>query len=197
MMCGLPPHDTSLRLLLFDAGSAYTVKVNGSVRPSFGGNLNMRKTKTVMTRLMEQVEPDLISGCWLCTARPDENGYPKIKIGGRTGKLKRAHRVSYELHKGPIENGLHVLHKCDVPACVNPAHLFLGTNADNVADRVSKGRSASFHGSDHPRAVLTDQQVRDILALKGTGIPGKKVAESYPVHWSQIYRIWSGAQWVT
>lgn len=76
--------------------------------------------------------------CWGWAASTAPKGYGCLGLGG--GRVGRAHRVSYELHYGPIPDGLHVLHTCDNPGCVNPAHLRLGTNADNVADRQAKGR---------------------------------------------------------
>lgn len=82
--------------------------------------------------------------CWLWTACTYGGGYGSFGLGGRT---QYAHRVAYELEVGPIPGGLHVLHRCDVRRCVNPAHLFLGTNADNAADMVSKGRQS--RGAEH------------------------------------------------
>lgn len=79
--------------------------------------------------------------CWLWIGATCNFGYGKIGIGGRKNrKLKDSHRLSWEIHNGIIPLGLCVLHKCDVPSCVNPAHLFLGTKKDNAADAVQKGR---------------------------------------------------------
>ena len=65
------------------------------------------------------------------------------KSNGKRG-TKLAHRLSWEIHKGPIPEGLHILHRCDVPACVNPNHLFVGTHSDNMLDCSMKGRHFSF-----------------------------------------------------
>lgn len=82
-----------------------------------------------------------------------------------SAKSRPAHRVSWELHRGPIPPGLFVLHKCDTPPCVNPDHLFLGTQQDNLADMRAKGRSRRGEvpqGEEHPDAKLTAEDVRII-----------------------------------
>ena len=85
-------------------------------------------------------------GCWVFTGPRDENGYGRIKVGGRS---VRTHRLMFEHHKGGIPYGLRVLHECDNPPCCNPAHLRLGTQLDNIADATRKrrmrGRGAWTH----------------------------------------------------
>lgn len=76
-------------------------------------------------------------GCWIWTGARFPFGYGAIKIGGRP---RGAHRTAWELVNGPIPEGLNVLHHCDNPPCVNPAHLFLGTLRDNALDMFAKGR---------------------------------------------------------
>lgn len=76
------------------------------------------------------------------------------------GKSLRAHRYAYELLVGEVPSELNVLHHCDNPSCVNPRHLFVGSHADNHADKVSKGRQA--RGETNAASVLTKEQVREI-----------------------------------
>ena len=78
--------------------------------------------------------------CLVRTGSLNRKGYGVVKIGGRNGKTYLAHRVSYELFVGPIPDGMFVCHTCDNPACILPAHLWLGTNQQNMQDASRKGR---------------------------------------------------------
>lgn len=99
--------------------------------------------------------------CWLWRGALSDGGY------GRYGEHQRAHRVAYELYRGPIPEGFFVCHTCDVRHCVNPAHLFLGTAQDNIADMVAKGRSRGPRGELQGRCRLTESDVRAIYAASG------------------------------
>jgi hypothetical protein len=92
--------------------------------------------------------------CWLWRGGIMANGYGRLSVKRKTVKV---HRLSWELHFGPIPDGLHVCHKCDVRHCVNPDHLFLGTAGDNVRDCWSKGRGSSMHVT-HPELVARGEQ---------------------------------------
>jgi hypothetical protein len=89
--------------------------------------------------------------CWLWIAAIADNGYGRACVV--KGEFEQAHRVSWRLHFGPIPNGLHVCHKCDVRNCVRPEHLFLGTRTDNMQDCAQKGRQNSKLNPDLVRAI--------------------------------------------
>ncbi len=107
--------------------------------------------------ILARSEPITESGCWIWMGSSlQKDGYGMWKWG----KHWMAHRVAYIAAYGPIPDDLYVCHTCDVPACVNPDHLWLGTNDDNMADMVSKGRQS--RGSEHYSAKLTEDIVRYI-----------------------------------
>lgn len=115
--------------------------------------------KSIIERFEAKFERVPESGCWLWTGAiyPDR-GYGAFNCPPE----QLAHRVSWLLYRGPIPAGAHVLHRCDVPACVNPGHLFLGDQASNMADKVNKGRQSN--GRNEAICTLTEQQVRAIRA---------------------------------
>jgi hypothetical protein len=107
--------------------------------------------------------------CWIWTGCLTTGGYGHGKINGRQ---EGAHRISWMAYNGHIGDGLHVLHKCDVPACVNPDHLFLGTAKDNVNDMILKGRNRTKSIKDETMSVAIQQMVLAVEAeLQGKGIP--------------------------
>lgn len=127
-------------------------------------------------RFMAKVTPD--GECWRWTAFKNWDGYGVFGIGK---KAVSAHRVSYTLFIGEIPLGLCVLHTCDNPWCVNPRHLYAGTQLQNIRDRVTRGRSGSLRGEAHGRAKLTASDVETIRAEIAGGAVQRRLAERYGV----------------
>jgi hypothetical protein len=128
-------------------------------------------------------------GCFVWTGTLSKRGYGKIDVNGIS---YRAHRLAYELAYGPIPDGMVICHRCDNRACVNPAHLFLGTHADNIADRDKKGRNRQLFGAEQGHAKLTDADVLNIRADQRTHV---EIAKDYGVTWRNIGRIKRGETW--
>ena len=132
--------------------------------------------------------------CWIWTGaiyKGKNQGYGKIMTGyGVDRRPQRAHRVSYEMHKGKIKDNLCVLHSCDNPPCVNPEHLSLGTKKDNNADMIKKGRGKWFIGDKHHRNKVKAKEVKNIVKLYSTGkIFQKDIAKIYGVNQATISRL--------
>lgn len=149
-----------------------------------------------LERFEAKVWPEPNSGCWLWGGSLEGgDGYGQFMTNsGRPARVVGSHRASWELHYGPIPDGLLVCHKCDNRACVNPGHLFLGTMKDNMADASRKGRmnwkvntrDGLPRGSAHHQAVLTEVQV---LAIRASTEVGARLAEEYGVSNNTISRI--------
>lgn len=124
-------------------------------------------------------------GCWLWTACKHPTGYGLVAKG--PNRCARAHRVAYEMLVGPIPKGMHLLHSCDNPACVNPKHLRPGTDADNRKDCCLKGRAGRSH--------LKIEDVKNIKKLRKEGYTLKELAEQFNVSLQNIHSIVTNKTW--
>lgn len=129
-------------------------------------------------------DPD---GCWLWSGDDNGNGYGTFRS---QGKLRYAHRTSWEMHFGPIPIGSLVCHHCDNRGCVNPRHLFVGSPHDNSRDMVAKGRVS--WGELRPLAKLTEADVIEILQSTARTCD---LAIRYGVSQTAIYRVRAGTAW--
>jgi hypothetical protein len=130
--------------------------------------------------------------CWLWLAAVNKKklGYGLIKVDG---KMLTANRVAWVLTRGPIPDGMCVLHHCDNSTCVNPDHLFLGSQIDNIKDMWQKRRGR--HGSAHPNARLMEQDVREVKMKWLFGMTQAALAREFDVSRRTIQRILIGTSW--
>src|SRR5207302_3908832 len=124
------------------------------------------------------------SGCWIWVGAESSDGYGLTHVDG---KEVRAHRLAWTLVRGPIPDGLSVCHRCDVPPCVNPEHLFLGTAQDNTDDMVAKGRQVV----QPPK--LTPDQARELRTLVAAGWTHRALAERFGISVALVSRVRHGA----
>lgn len=153
----------------------------------------MSHIEPLSQRILDRVEFDTNGGCWLWAgAMTWGNGYGNI---GYAGRSHGAHRASYETFIGPIPDGLCVCHRCDVRACVNPAHLFLGDHKANMADMRLKGRAARLAGSDAPSAILHEANIQPIRRLISDDFSNKEIGFWFGVSADVINAIRAGRSW--
>lgn len=147
--------------------------------------------EAIAQRLMENSELIPFSGCRVWTGCVDKDGYGRIRLNG---KRCSAHRLSYMVFKGEPKN--FVCHTCDVPSCINPDHLYDGTNSQNMQDRTRRGRAAMATGERHGHAKLIWDQVRAMRKMRESGKSLRKIAKAFDMtntgHISNIvrYKIW-------
>lgn len=127
------------------------------------------------------------TGCWLWTG-PTRTGYGVFYVGS---KNRSAHRISYEAFIGPIPKGMHILHSCDNPGCINPAHLRPGTVKENMADREAR-RRRSVRGEQIGTSKLTYQ---DVLDIRNSKEKPAVLAKKYGVHPCHIWVVRKGKAW--
>jgi hypothetical protein len=145
-------------------------------------------TDAFLERFWSKVEKTE-GGCWNWMGIKDRKGYG---VTSKKTQHIRCHRMSYRIAYGDFPNNLHVLHKCDNPSCVNPSHLFLGTNADNMKDKCMKGRQAN--GERSGGGKITKPQVIAIRELYKT-MSTSQIAKQFNVSYSAIRSIVVGKTW--
>ncbi len=151
---------------------------------------------SLLQRFEMKYLPEPNSGCWLWTGATTASGYGRIGVDiGRIHQYRssRAHRVAYELFVGLIPEGMSVLHKCDTPSCVNPRHLYLGSQQENIVDAKNKHRNA--YGSRSGRAKLNEPDIPLIRRALNMGRPMRLVAIDYGVSTRTVRSIADGDTW--
>ena len=171
----------------------------GSIPSAIHGRVLVVLSESTIARFWTKVDVREPDECWPWTAavRSTRCQYGVLKVDGR---VALAHRLSYEIANGEIPDGALVCHACDVPLCVNPAHLFAGSYRDNAVDALQKGRMTPVEtrhqaGDENVNARLTDDTVRAIRADRAAGMNLVPLAEKYAVGYSTVRDVVTGRTW--
>lgn len=133
-----------------------------------------------MIDFLARSQTEANSGCWLWEGAVCEKGYGRVAV---QRKNRRAHRISWMQQNGPIPDGMLVCHRCDTRCCVNPDHLWIGSDTDNNHDMLSKGREKWMHGITSPHAKLCDE---DVIYIRSSKESKHKLAKKFGVSPSTI-----------
>ena len=151
------------------------------------------KAVSLRDRIEANIMPVPFSGCWIWMGACYRFGHGQIVY---LKKHLAAHRAAWVVFRGAIPEGKHVLHKCNVPSCVNPDHLYIGSDLENCRDRIETGTQANpphSFGEDHPSAKLTLAQAREIKFSRG--IPHKDLMQKFGISTATISAIRCGKNW--
>ena len=155
----------------------------------------------LFTRLLVNSVKNEATGCMEWALGATRDGYGKVKVGGKTW---RAHRAMWMAVHGDAPQGMMVCHRCDNPKCVNVEHLFLGTAAENMADKLAKGRykggpshwkTRSSAGCNNVNARINDEIARQIRGLRRSGVSAAAIAQIFNIASQTVYKVASGRSW--
>jgi hypothetical protein len=193
-----PRESTRVQCVCAACGKEFTVKryeaARGDGRYCSLACYHGDKAESLELRFLRSVSEPTPTGCILWTGHT-RNGYGILQgtVDGRHVSMQ-AHRFAWERIHGPIPPGMHALHTCDVRSCCNAAHVFIGTHAENMADKARKGRQR--RGDTHPRSTLTSEAVRDIRTrYVAGGVTQVQLAAEYGVTPMTILNVVSGRTW--
>lgn len=170
-------------------------------RAAVGARCKGIPRRSVSDRFWEKVKKDAPDACWIWDGALYKQGYGKLYVGRNergSSIFHRAHRISWELaHGQSVPHGLSVLHSCDNPPCVNPAHLRVGTDAENAADRVDRKRNREQRGEANSNAKITENQARQII-VELQRLPRRSqasIAAQFGIKQPQVSRIMRRESW--
>lgn len=166
------------------------MKVRSILDSKLPSRITTNKTYHLSTeeRFWSSVNKKGDNECWEWKGNLERNGYG---VFNSIQSHFKAHRCAWEFVNGRIPDGLYICHKCDNRKCVNPSHLFIGTQGDNLRDMVSKGRGNfnPLRGEKHPRHKLTDIQIRSMRQEYEDGMSCIELGKKYGVHKAQATKI--------
>lgn len=139
-----------------------------------------RQTVPVLDRFNDKWTPEPYSGCWIWTDVCMGRGYGVMNI---KGNIQLAHRISWQLHRGEIPDGMFICHHCDTRSCVNPNHMFLGSPADNLKDAAIKGR------------MTKKLSIEQVTKIRDDPRPHRQIASDYGVSHALVGYIKRNLQW--
>ena len=160
-------------------------------------NKSITLSEKDIARFWSKVKIGSPNECWEWQAGDNGTGYGKFYVGGEGNPQKYAHRISWIVENGDIPEGLFLCHKCDNPKCVNPTHLFLGTQSENMKDASRKGRCkpSYIHGEACGRGKLKEEDIPIIKDMIRSGVSMNVIAKKYEVTKQSIFHIKTGRNW--